>query len=64
MTGPLAQGIVLTVIGFVPHIDVHPLIAAVAVSAIFTGSYLLQLLLITLRHGKWCEFCSRASRPP
>ena len=36
------QGITLTIIGFVPHIDVHPLIAAVAVSAIFTGTAFLH----------------------
>ena len=37
--GGVVQGITLTCIGFVPHISVHPLIAAVAVSAIFTGLF-------------------------
>jgi NNP family nitrate/nitrite transporter-like MFS transporter len=38
ITCGLVQGIVLITIGFVPHINVHALIAAVAVSAIFTDA--------------------------
>jgi MFS transporter, NNP family, nitrate/nitrite transporter len=34
----VVQGIVLTVIGLIPNIEMHPLIAAVAVSAIFTDA--------------------------
>src|SRR5947199_318894 len=38
LIGGLSQGIVLTVIGFIPTFNVYPLIAAVAVSAIFTDA--------------------------
>lgn len=38
LKGGLAQGIVLTTIGFVPNIKIHSLIAAVAIAAIFTDA--------------------------
>lgn len=42
--GVVVQGIVLATIGFIPQIDVKPLIAAVAISAVFTGTPSLRVL--------------------